>query len=66
MTLFTLPKWAALAVAILIWPALSLAMSVWFFKSLGALAFTIRILIPSNLPEKSIFMLLASVNYLSE
>jgi hypothetical protein len=33
---------------------------------LGALAFTIRILIPSNLPEKSIFMLLASVNYLSE
>lgn len=31
MTLFTLPKWAALAVAILIWPALSLAMSVWFF-----------------------------------
>lgn len=31
MTLFTLPKWAALAVAILICPALSLAMSVWLF-----------------------------------
>jgi hypothetical protein len=35
MTLFTLPKWAALAVAILIWPALSLAMSVWFFVESG-------------------------------
>jgi len=31
MTLFTLPKWAALVVAILIWPALSMAMSVWLF-----------------------------------
>lgn len=31
MTLFTLPKWAALVVAVLIWPALSLAMSVWLF-----------------------------------
>lgn len=31
MTLFTLPKWAALVVAILIYPALSLAMSAWFF-----------------------------------
>ncbi|PPS50650.1 hypothetical protein [Citrobacter braakii] len=35
MTLFTLPKWAALAVAILIWPALSLAMSAWLFIESG-------------------------------
>ena len=33
---------------------------------LRAHAFTIRIFIPSNLPKKSIFMLLASVDYLSE
>lgn len=31
MTLFTLPKWASLVVAILIWPSLSLAMSALFF-----------------------------------
>lgn len=35
MTLFTLPKWAALVVAILIWPVLSLAMSVWFLIESG-------------------------------
>lgn len=35
MTLFTLPKWAAIVVAILIWPSLSLAMSVWFFAEGG-------------------------------
>ena len=35
MTLFTLPKWAALAVAILIWPALSLAMSAWLLIESG-------------------------------
>ncbi len=36
MTLFTLPKRAALVVAILICPALSLAMSVWFFVESGS------------------------------
>lgn len=36
MTLFTLPKWAALAVVILIWPALSLAMSAWLFIESGS------------------------------
>lgn len=35
MTLFTLPKWAALLLAILIWPALSLAMSAWLFIESG-------------------------------
>ena len=36
MTLFTLPKWAALVVAILIWPALSLAICVWFLIESGS------------------------------
>ncbi len=35
MTLFSLPKLAALVVAILLWPALSLAMSAWLFIESG-------------------------------
>lgn len=35
MTLFTLPKWAAIVASILIWPALSLAMSAWFLIESG-------------------------------
>lgn len=35
MTLFTIPKWSALVVAILIYPALNLAICVWFLIESG-------------------------------